>query len=191
MDKQAGNQKQPSVRFGLGPLGAALRSLGQGVIARLPKSRKTGLVLGLVLGIVGLGILGLTIATVNPAKNAAPTLPTPGIEPAPTLPDFVPAPQEIADIQAQVAAVSNRYAAGLIQSVQADFRASQLVVTLGPDWYDLLRSQQNALAADLLGRTQTLSFNHLQLQTPDGTILARNPVVGQTMVILYRQDLAP
>lgn len=187
MDKQAGNQKQPSARFGLGPLGAALRSLGQWVIPRLPKSRKTVL----VLGIVGLGILGLTITTFSSAKDAVPPLQTTAIEPAPTLPDFAPAPQEIADIQAQVAAASSRYATGLIQSVQADFRASQLVVTLGPDWYDLLRSQQNALAADLLARTQTLSFNHLQLQAPDGTVLARNPVVGQTMVIMHRQDLAP
>jgi hypothetical protein len=183
VDKQAANQKLNSVRAALGRLGATLRALVQGAIARLPKSRKTVL----VLGIVGLGMLGLTIATFNRASDPVPPPQATAVEPAPTLPDFAPAPQEIADIQAQVAAASSRYATGLIQSAQADFRASQLVVTLGPDWYDLLRSQQDALATDMLQRANDLSFDQLQLQATDGTVLARSPVVGQTMVIVHRQ----
>lgn len=92
----------------------------------------------------------------------------------------------IASIQDQVAAITDRYTTGLIQAVQANFNQSQLAVTVGSGWNDLVRSQQDQLANDVFERAQSLDFATLTLVTPDGGLLARSPVVGTEMVVLQR-----
>lgn len=106
--------------------------------------------------------------------------------PAPTLPPSTPTPEQppIAQIQDQVAEVSNQYANGLIQSVQANFRASRLTVNISNGWYELTETQQSKLANDILKRAQQLNFMKLELTDSQGTLLARSPVVGPEMVIL-------
>jgi hypothetical protein len=98
-------------------------------------------------------------------------------------------PQEdlIGEIQDQVAAVTARYAEGLIRSVQANFRDSRLTVTTSNGWYGLPTDQQDQLAADLFQRAQELDFTKLEIADPEATIVARSPVVGNQMIILQRQ----
>ncbi|UIE37184.1 hypothetical protein [Leptodesmis sichuanensis] len=90
----------------------------------------------------------------------------------------------IALIQDQVAEITNQYANGLVQSVQANFRASRLTVNVSEGWYGLSENQQSKLANDLLKRTQQLNFSKLELADSEGTLVARSPVVGPEMVIL-------
>ena len=92
----------------------------------------------------------------------------------------------IAAIQDQVAEVTDAYADGLIQSVEANFRRSLLIVRAGEAWYTLERSRQDQMANELWGRSQQLDFNQLHLIDLDNTLLARSPVVGPSMVILKR-----
>ena len=92
----------------------------------------------------------------------------------------------IADIQDQVAEVTNVYADGLIQSVEANFRRSLLMVRAGKDWYELEESRQDQMANELWRRSKQLDFSQLQLLDPDGDLVARSPVVGPAMVILKR-----
>ncbi|MDV2993310.1 MAG: hypothetical protein N4J56_002964 [Chroococcidiopsis sp. SAG 2025] len=100
-------------------------------------------------------------------------------------------PEEIlvASIQKQVEEISDRVADGLIQSIQPNFGGSNLVVTLGDDWYDLPSSEQDKLAAQMLERSKELDFSRLEAIDPKGNIIARSPVVGKDMVIFRRQDL--
>ncbi len=155
-----------------------------------------------------------TVAT-SPTANATPTpLPTPvqtpipplvkapeppkpvDISPSPVKPSPPPSPPLkmtpeqtlIARIQDQVAAISNQYVSGLIQSVQANFRSSRLIVSVSDGWYGLSRSQQDKLADEILHRTQALDFIKLELVNSEGTLLARSPVVGSEMVILQRTN---
>jgi hypothetical protein len=102
---------------------------------------------------------------------------------APVNPDL----ERIADIQDQLAAVATSYASNLVVSVQASFAEDRLSANLSSGWYRLSRDQQDQLAADLLGRSQTLEFATLELIDPDGAMVARSPVVGKTMVIVQRQ----
>ncbi len=128
-----------------------------------------------------------------PPVVEAPAIPKPvAISPSPVKPSpppplkLTPEQQLIARIQDRVAEISNQYASGLIQSVQANFRGSRLIVNISNDWYGLGRSQQDKLASEILRRTQELDFTKLELVDEAGTLLARSPVVGSEMIILKR-----
>ena len=54
-------------------------------------------------------------------------------------------------------------------------------------WYGLLTAQQDEIAQDIYTQAQELRFGTLQLLDPNGVVVARNPVVGPTMVVLHRQ----
>lgn len=114
--------------------------------------------------------------------------PSPQVESSPPPLLLTPEQKLIASIQDQVAEVSDRYVDGLIQSVQANFRSSRLMVTIADSWYGLSRSQQDKLANDLLKRAQELDFIKLELLDPDEALLARSPVVGSEMIILRRSN---
>ncbi|MBV8883094.1 MAG: hypothetical protein JO235_03715 [Chroococcidiopsidaceae cyanobacterium CP_BM_RX_35] len=115
-------------------------------------------------------------------------LPPPVPTPSPTL-ELTPEQSLIASIQNQVAEITDQDANGLIQSIQANFRGSSLVIKVGDDWYSLKQSQQDKLAARMLERAKELDFSHLEVTDPQGILLARSPVVGNNMVILKRQTL--
>jgi hypothetical protein len=127
-----------------------------------------------------------SVETEAPAPQPNPELAEPpSLEEAQPL---VPSPEQrlIADIQERVSAISRSYGAGLIQSVEVNVPANTLGVNLAEAWYGLLTSQQNEIAQDIYQQAQGLNFSTLQLRDPDGVVVARNPVVGNTMVVLRR-----
>ena len=127
-----------------------------------------------------------------PPEVETPPPPTPEPEPIPT-PTPTPAieltPEQalIAAIENQVAEISDRIASGLIKSIQANFRTSNLTVKISDDWYTLKESQQDKLAAEILQRSQELDFTHLEIIDSQNRLIARNPVVGTEIVIFKRQ----
>lgn len=171
----------------------ALRSL-------LPPAWQTQLTDEL-LGAILLGAIVLLVAVwqplSRPASPRAAVAPAPSLaqpeapaaapeDPLPVAPLTVVSPEQtpIADLQEQVADITQSYAAGLIQTVQARFQQGALQVDLGPQWYDLSRQQQQQLAQDIYSRAEQLAFSQLYLFDNDGTLVARSPVVGSQMVIL-------
>lgn len=128
-----------------------------------------------------------------PAVEQPQVIPTPLASPEvkpspPPKPPLKLTPQQklIARIEDEVAEITDQYVSGLIQSVQANFRASRLMVTVGPGWYGLSRSQQDNLANQIYLKTQGLDFADLEIRDSDNHRLARSPVVGSEMVILKR-----
>ncbi len=93
----------------------------------------------------------------------------------------------IASLQAQLMDASLPLARGVIQSVQVDFVENRLVAILSEDWYRLSKYDQAELANQLWARSRTLSFDDLVLQTEAGDVLARKPIVGNSMVILQHE----
>jgi hypothetical protein len=132
-----------------------------------------------------------------PTELTAPTAPQP-VQVIPPFSESMPTlvaqltPEEIlvATIQKQVEEISDRVADGLIRSIQPNFGGSNLVITLGNDWYDLESSQQDKLAAQMLERSRELDFSRLEAIDPKGNIVARSPVVGRDMIIFRRQNLS-
>ncbi|MDJ0620269.1 MAG: hypothetical protein QNJ63_26615 [Calothrix sp. MO_192.B10] len=114
-------------------------------------------------------------------------------EPEPT-PIFAPTkkvvltPEQtlIAAIEERVAEISDRFASGLIKSIQANFRTSSLRVIIDDQWYSLPTSEQSKLAAEMLQRSQELDFSHLEIMDSQKRLIARNPVVGTEMIIFTK-----
>lgn len=133
----------------------------------------------------------------TPPELTAPAEPqpieiTPPPEPVPTQPptlELTPEQNLIASIENQVAEISNSYADGLIQSIQANFQGSRLIIKIAQDWYNLKESQQDKLATQMLEKARELDFNQVEITDSEGTLVARSPVVGTDMVILRRQIL--
>ncbi len=112
--------------------------------------------------------------------------PIPSPKAVPTPRNLTPEQSLIAAIQDQVAEITSQYADGLIQSIQANFQGSRLIVKVGDHWFDLAASRQDQLANEILQRAKELNFNRLEITDPQGELLARSPVVGPNMIILQR-----
>ena len=133
----------------------------------------------------------------TPPELTAPAEPqpieiTPPPEPVPTQPptlELTPEQNLIASIENQVAEISSSYADGLIQSIQANFQGSRLIIKIAQDWYNLKESQQDKLATQMLEKARELDFSQVEITDSEGTLVARSPVVGTDMVILKRQIL--
>ncbi|ARV57560.1 hypothetical protein BZZ01_01960 [Nostocales cyanobacterium HT-58-2] len=117
--------------------------------------------------------------------------PPPEPEPTPT-PTILLTPEQIliASIENQVAEISDRFASGLVQSIQANFRSSRLAVTISDEWYNLKQSQQDKLLAQILERSNELDFSHLDIVDSQGRLVARNPVVGTGMIVFQRRSFS-
>ncbi|MEH1907931.1 hypothetical protein [Nostoc sp.] len=128
--------------------------------------------------------------TPEPEVQTTPPTPEPEAIPTPTptpIIELTPEQALIAAIENQVAEISDRIASGLIKSIQANFRTSNLTVKINDDWYTLKESQQDKLAAEILQRSQELDFTHLEIIDSRNRLIARNPVVGTEIVIFKRQ----
>ena len=129
------------------------------------------------------------ISLPSPAIEEKPQVPIAKPVPTPTPPkpqpklEIIPEQSLIAAIQDQVADITNRYTEELIQSIEANFLASRLIVYVKDDWYELPNSQQEQIANDIFAETQTLDFRKLEISDTQGTLLARSPVVGGTMIL--------
>lgn len=122
--------------------------------------------------------------TPSPIEIAPPKEPEP--TPSPIV-ELTPEQNLIASIEKQVSEITDRYADGMIQSIQANFQSSRLIIKVAPDWYNIEQPQQEKLAARMLERARELDFSHLEITDLQGKLLARSPVVGNNMVILKRQ----
>lgn len=123
----------------------------------------------------------------TPPELKAPGKPEPVEIIPPPEPELTPEQSLIAAIQEQVAAITSQYPEGLVRSVEANFLAGRLLVTVGDDWYQLNPGRQDKLANSILERSRKLDFRKLEIIDSQGTLLARNPVVGNKMVILKRE----
>jgi len=99
----------------------------------------------------------------------------------------------IAAIQDATSEIATRYGdPDLVESIRADFRTSRLIVTVPRElWYALGDRTQDRFVADLLKRSRRLDFSKLELQDPQGALLARSPVVGDRVVIFQRSAVNP
>ncbi|NER49822.1 MAG: hypothetical protein F6J92_24710 [Symploca sp. SIO1A3] len=107
------------------------------------------------------------------------------VEPPPP-PVLTPEQSLISGIRNQVAAITEEYGEGLIKAIQANFLESRLIVKVSDSWYELEAQQQDKLADQILAQAMQLDFSKLAINDLEGTLIARNPVVGQHTVILKR-----
>ncbi len=126
----------------------------------------------------------ITLPT-TPAPSPEPTaISSPELEPIPNI-ELTPEQALIAEIENQVAEISDRFFPDLIKSIQANFRTSKLTIKITANWYSLSKSQQDELASVILQRSKELDFTHLEIIDSQDRLIARNPVIGSEMVFFH------
>lgn len=121
-----------------------------------------------------------------PPKEAPRPKPVPPVVETPPAP-LTPEQTLIASIQSQVAQVTED-ADIPIASIQANFGASQLLVRISDEWYNITASRQDKLASQIFERGKELDFRTVEIADSQGNLLARSPVVGSRMIIVKRQQ---
>jgi hypothetical protein len=126
-------------------------------------------------------------AIANPPELVAPEPAQPiELNEPPPLP-LTPEQSLIGAIQQEVKDLTLQYPDGLILTIAPNFLASQLTVTLSNDWYDLSPQRQDNFADTIWQRSHKLAFSKFKLLGPTGGLLARDPVVGDKVVVLERE----
>ncbi|MGB5637379.1 MAG: hypothetical protein WBM86_31980, partial [Waterburya sp.] len=98
--------------------------------------------------------------------------------------DFTPEQTLIVAIKTKIIKLTQDYPTELIESAKVDLSQNSLLINLTDEWYQLSESRQNKMANEMLKRSRQLSFNKLELKDYAGTLIARNPVIGEQIIIL-------
>ncbi|MEB3175143.1 MAG: hypothetical protein VKN60_08175 [Cyanobacteriota bacterium] len=193
-----------------GALKLLRRLLPSGVNAKLSDWGLTALVSGVIIlsllaGVVWVsstpsaGVIAeapepaneVSVVPVAPEESAAPLPPVleaprepqrVELEPPPEAP-LTPEQSLLAFVQQEVTDLTQAYPPDLIVRVEPDLDRRRLTLILKEDWLNLPTGKQTALANTLWQRAQRLTFTQLRLETPQGKLLARNPVVGEEMIL--------
>lgn len=109
-------------------------------------------------------------------------------EPAPE-PELTPEQKQIAAIQTQVMEVSDRFIGGLVTSVEPQVDRARLKVRVSEDWYRFKPDQQDRFANELWEKSQSIELPKLEITDAQGGLIARPPIVGDSMIILKRKAI--
>ena len=104
---------------------------------------------------------------------------------------FTPEQTLIAALQSKVANLTQDYSSEAIALVRVDVPQSSLAVEVTDSWYELGESEQTKLANKMLKRSRQLGYTKLELKDDAGTLVARNPVIGEEIVILQNSKYQP
>ncbi len=103
--------------------------------------------------------------------------------------NFTPEQTLIASLGTKVANLTKNYPTDLIESIQVDLPQDSLLIKVTDDWYELSESSQNKLANEMLKRSREFDFLKLELKDSLGTLVARNPVIGDRIIILQNSKI--
>ncbi|GAP97402.1 DNA segregation ATPase FtsK/SpoIIIE and related proteins [Leptolyngbya sp. NIES-2104] len=107
-------------------------------------------------------------------------------EPSPE-PELTPEQKQIAAIQTQVMEISDRFIGGLVTSVEPQIDRDRLKVRVSEDWYRFSSDQQDRFANELWEKSQSIELPKLEITDAQGALIARPPIVGDSMIILQRK----
>ena len=97
---------------------------------------------------------------------------------------FTPEQTLVADLQTKLAESIASYDQDLFDQIEIDDAQNSLLVEVTDNWYELSESRQIKLANQILNRSRQLQFSKLELQDTTGTLVARNPVIGEQIIIV-------
>ncbi len=127
----------------------------------------------------------------TPSASPNQTLPQTEIAPSPP-PNPVSQPSEIQNpessrrlqLRKNLDIIANSLVNQAIVSIRPSGR--NLTITLSDAWYRSTEDTQTKLTNSLLVTTQGQGYSNLRLEDTEGSLIARNPVVGEGMIILQR-----
>lgn len=82
--------------------------------------------------------------------------------------------------------IANALVPQAIVGIRPNDRSKALTITLSEAWYRSPEETQTNLTNSLLVIAQGQGYSRLQLEDTEGAVIARNPVVGEGMIVLQR-----
>ena len=101
--------------------------------------------------------------------------------------NFTPEQTLVAAVATKAASSIADYPPELIDSVEVDLSQNNVKVRVSDEWYALDESRQTKIAEKMLAKSRQLSFSKLELEDRSGTLVARNPVIGDKIIILQHE----
>ena len=98
--------------------------------------------------------------------------------------NFTPEQNFIAALETKLGELAQDYPSEFIKNIQVNLPESSLLVEVTDNWYELDELRQNSLGNEILQRSRGLSFQKLELKDRLGTLIARNPIIGDNIIIL-------
>ena len=98
--------------------------------------------------------------------------------------NFTPEQNFIAALETKLGELAQDYPSEFIKNIQVNLPESILLVEVTDNWYELDELRQNSLGNEILQRSRGLSFQKLELKDRLGTLIARNPIIGDNIIIL-------
>ena len=97
---------------------------------------------------------------------------------------FTPEQKLVAALQTKLGKLTEGYPTEFIELIKVDPQQNSILVEVNDEWYGLNESRQNKVGNAILERSRQLKFDRLKFQDSTGTLVARNPVVGDKIIIL-------
>ncbi|BAZ43289.1 hypothetical protein NIES4102_02890 [Chondrocystis sp. NIES-4102] len=97
---------------------------------------------------------------------------------------FTPEQTLVASLQGKIAELISNDEANIVNFIKVDFPNNSLIVSVTDNWYELNQSRQNKFANEILQRSRKLNFSKLEVQDDQGSLVARNPVIGDQIIIV-------
>jgi hypothetical protein len=98
--------------------------------------------------------------------------------------NFTPEQNFIAALETKLGELVQDDPSEFIKNIQVNLPESSLLVEVTDNWYELDELRQNSLGNEILQRSRGLSFQKLELKDRLGTLIARNPIIGDNIIIL-------
>ena len=98
--------------------------------------------------------------------------------------DFSPEQNLVAALETKLKELVQAYPSEVIQNIQISLTESSLLVQVTDGWYELEPERQNSLGNDILERSRAFGFDKLELKDNSGILVARNPIIGEKVIIL-------
>ena len=97
---------------------------------------------------------------------------------------FTPEQNFVAVLQTKIANLTDDYPTDFVDLIKVNLPKNTILVEVNDDWYELDESSQNQIGNSVLERIRQLKFNKLKFQDSTGKLVARNPVIGDNIIIL-------
>jgi hypothetical protein len=101
--------------------------------------------------------------------------------------NFTPEQNLIAALTTKLRELTQDYSSEFIQDIQVNLSDNSLIVRVTDGWYELEESGQNSLGNEILLHSRAFSFDKLEFQDKMGTLIARNPIIGENIIMLQNK----
>ena len=98
--------------------------------------------------------------------------------------NFTPEQNLVAVLENKVSELIETYPQEFVREVRVDLPASSLLVRVTDSWYDLEELDRDSLGNEILERARAFNFQKLELKDNLGNLVARNPIIGDNIIIL-------